>query len=60
MVETFTVVARYDDLVPKLRERFDGLADRIALGFPKSTPEGLVREILTDVGKIPVAFGGWS
>jgi len=60
MVETFAVVAPYDHLVPALRERFGGLSDRIALGFPKSTPQGLVRELLTDIGKIPAAFAGWN
>ncbi|MGH7856546.1 MAG: LLM class flavin-dependent oxidoreductase, partial [Candidatus Binatia bacterium] len=60
MVEAFTAVATYDDLVPKLRERFGGLTDRIAFGFPKSTPDGFVRELLSDVGEIPAAFGGWG
>ena len=60
MVETFTAVATYDRLVAALRERFGGLSDRIALGFPKSAPEGLVRELLSDVAKIPVPFQGWN
>lgn len=60
MVETFAVVAPYDRLVPSLRERFGGLSDRIALGFPSSTPEGLVRELLTDIRKIPAPFAGWN
>ena len=60
MVETFTAVAPYDHLVETLRARFGGLSDRVALGFPRSTPEGLVRELLTDVAKIPVPFQGWS
>jgi probable F420-dependent oxidoreductase len=60
MVETFTVVAAYDRLVPALRDRFGGLSDRIALGFPKGTPDGLVRELLTDIRRIPAAFAGWS
>jgi hypothetical protein len=60
MVETFTAVATYDRLAATLRERFGGLADRIALGFPRGTPDGLVRELLVDVGKIPSAFAGWN
>jgi probable F420-dependent oxidoreductase len=60
MVEAFTAVATYDRLVPTLRERFGGLSDRIALGFPRGTPDGLVRELLAEVGKIPSAFAGWS
>ena len=60
MVETFTAVATYDRLVPALQDRFAGLSDRIALGFPKATPDGLVRELLSDIRRIPAAFAGWS
>jgi len=60
IVETFTVVAPYDRLVGALQERFGGLSDRIALGFPRSAPDGLVRELLSDVRKLPSAFAGWS
>ena len=60
MVETFAAVAPHDGLVDAVRARFGGLVDRIALGFPKSTPQGLVRELLTDIGKIPAAFAGWN
>ena len=60
MVETFTAVAPYDRLVDTLRARFGGLSDRVALAFPRSTSEGLVRELLSDVAKIPVPFRGWS
>ena len=60
IVETFSVVASYDRLVGAVRDRFGGLSDRIALGFPRSTPEGLVRELLSDLRKIPAAFSGWS
>jgi len=60
MVEAFAVVAPYDRLVGALRDRFGGLSDRIALGFPKGTPEGLARELLSEIGTIPAAFTGWS
>ena len=60
ILHAFTVVAPYDRLVPALQQRFGGLSDRIALGFSKSAPEGLVRELLTDVRRIPAAFTGWS
>jgi len=60
MVETFTAVAPYDRLVAALQDRFGGLSDRIALGFPKGTPDGLVRELLSDIRRIPAAFAGWS
>ncbi len=60
MVHTFTAVATYDRLVDTLRDRFGGLSDRVALGFSRATPEGLVRELLSDIGKIPVPFRGFA
>jgi probable F420-dependent oxidoreductase len=60
MVETFTAIAPYAELAKRIDERFGGLSDRIALGFPRSTPEGLARELLADIGKIPVGFQGWG
>jgi len=59
MVRAFSVVATYDGLVDAVRERFGGLSDRIALGFPKGTPDGLARELLYDIDEIPVGFAGW-
>ena len=60
MVETFTAVAPYEQLAKRVGERFGGLSDRVALAFPKGTPDGLAREILADLGKIPSAFQGWN
>jgi probable F420-dependent oxidoreductase len=60
MVEAFAVVAPYDRLVGALRDRFGGLSDRIALGFPEGTPEGLARELLSEIGEIPAGFVGWA
>ncbi len=60
MVEAFTAVALHDDLVKRIAERFGGLSDRIVLAFPSGTPDGLVRELLADIGKIPTSFVGWS
>ena len=50
----------YDELAKAVKERFGGLSDRIALAFPKSTPEGLARELLADVRRIPAPFQGWA
>ncbi|MGH7804303.1 MAG: TIGR03617 family F420-dependent LLM class oxidoreductase [Candidatus Binatia bacterium] len=60
VVREFTAVAPYAGLVKSLEQRFGGLADRIALDFPKSTPAGFARELLQDVGQIPSAFSGWA
>ncbi|MET0152390.1 MAG: TIGR03617 family F420-dependent LLM class oxidoreductase [Candidatus Binatia bacterium] len=60
MVETFAAVAPYDGLVGALRERFGGLSDRVFLSFPRATPDGLARELLSDIRRIPARFAGWS
>jgi probable F420-dependent oxidoreductase len=60
ILHAFSVVAPYDGLVAAVRERFGGLSDRIALALPKRTPDGLAKELLADVARIPTAFAGWS
>ncbi len=60
VVEAFTAIAPYAELAKRVGERFGGLSDRIALGFPRRTPEGLARELLADIARIPVGFQGWS
>ena len=60
IVEAFTAVGTWDEIAGKIRDRFGGLSDRIALGFPRSTPDGLVRELLTDIERVPARFEGWS
>jgi probable F420-dependent oxidoreductase len=60
MVETFAAVASHEGLVDALSERFGGLSDRVFLSFPRATPDGLIRELLTDIRHIPARFSGWS
>jgi probable F420-dependent oxidoreductase len=60
IVHEFTAVAPLRDLAPTLERRFGGLSDRIALDFPRGTDDGEIREVLTDVRKIPTPFAGWS
>ena len=43
MLETFATIATYDDLVPKLKERWGEFCDTIFLGFP---PQVLADKIL--------------
>lgn len=59
MVHTFTAVAPYASLKAKLAERFGGLSDRVYFDLPASTPDGLARELVADIGSIPTAFAGW-
>ena len=44
------------DPLAQMEARFGGVTDSVALGFPASTPAGLVREVVQDVRRIPCAF----
>jgi probable F420-dependent oxidoreductase len=39
VLEQFVVAGTYDEIVPKLLERFGGICTRISLGLPTRTPE---------------------
>jgi probable F420-dependent oxidoreductase len=56
VVHQFAAVASYGDLVPAIEKRFGGLVDSIALGFSDDTPEGLARELIQDLHRIPSPF----
>jgi probable F420-dependent oxidoreductase len=59
MLHTFAAVGTYEELPGKIRERFGGLSDRIALTLPRSMPDGLAREMLAEIATIPAGFAGW-
>jgi hypothetical protein len=58
VVREFTAVARYDGLGRAIEHRFGGLSDSIEMGFPPSTPVGEIKEILSDLHRVPVRFAG--
>jgi probable F420-dependent oxidoreductase len=49
ILETFAVVAPLDRLASALRERCDGIIDRVMVGLPPSVSEGTVRAFLDEV-----------
>jgi probable F420-dependent oxidoreductase len=59
VVHAFAAVATYPELAKAIEARFGGVTDSVALGFPGSTPAGLVREVVQDVRRIPCAFRGF-
>jgi probable F420-dependent oxidoreductase len=59
VVQTFAAVGTYGELSKAIEARFGGAVDSVALGFPASTPAGLVREVVQDVRRIPCAFRGF-
>jgi hypothetical protein len=46
ILEAFAVVAPVDEVADKIRQRCDGVIDRVLIGFPPSVPEGTVRAAL--------------
>lgn len=55
MVETFAIVGTYDQIVPKIRERYAGLADRVSLAISASSPaeQERVRSLIDELHAIP-------
>jgi probable F420-dependent oxidoreductase len=49
ILEAFAVVARIDELAAKVRDRCDGVIDRVMIGFPRSTPETTVCAVLQEL-----------
>ncbi|HET6303877.1 MAG TPA: LLM class F420-dependent oxidoreductase, partial [Myxococcota bacterium] len=60
LVHAFAACATHRDLPAAVEKRFGGLTDAIGLGFAKDTPEGLVRELVADLRRIPSVFQGFA
>jgi probable F420-dependent oxidoreductase len=59
VVHEFAAIAPHDQLVVAVEKRFGGLVDSIALGFAEDTPDGLARELIQDLRRIPQTFEGF-
>jgi probable F420-dependent oxidoreductase len=46
ILETFAVVAPLDEVADKIRDRCDGVIDRVLVGFPSSVPDDTVSAVL--------------
>jgi probable F420-dependent oxidoreductase len=60
LLRQFCAAATYDGLAEAVAERFGGISDSITLAFPAATEDGLVRELLGDLRKIPSSFTGFA
>jgi probable F420-dependent oxidoreductase len=60
VVRIFAACGTYREIAGAVEARFGGLADSIDLTFPADTPEGLQRELLTDIRRIPQLFAGFA
>jgi probable F420-dependent oxidoreductase len=54
ILETFAVVAPFDEVADKIRDRCDGVIDRVLVGFPSSVPEHTVSAVLQELRGQPV------
>jgi probable F420-dependent oxidoreductase len=59
VVRVFAACGTYDQLPRAIDERFGGAADSVDIHFPADTPPGLVRELVSDIKRIPHAFQGF-
>ena len=49
VLEAFAVVAPIDKLAAKIRDRCDGVIDRVMVGFPRSSPDETVKAVLQEL-----------
>jgi probable F420-dependent oxidoreductase len=59
-VRIFAACGTYKELPRAIEERFGGVADSVDIHFPENTPPGLVRELVTDIKRIPHVFQGFQ
>jgi probable F420-dependent oxidoreductase len=59
-VRIFAACGTYDGLAKVIGERFGGIADSVDLHFPRDTPVGLMKELMTEIHRIPHTFSGFN
>jgi hypothetical protein len=60
VVRIFAACGTYDEIAAAIAARYGGLADAIELNFPRGTPDGLRRELVADIHRIPHGFKGFD
>jgi probable F420-dependent oxidoreductase len=55
ILEAFAVVAPLDQVAAKIRDRCDGVIDRVLVGFPSSVEEATVTALLQELRDQPTA-----
>jgi alkanesulfonate monooxygenase SsuD/methylene tetrahydromethanopterin reductase-like flavin-dependent oxidoreductase (luciferase family) len=60
VVRIFAACGTYDQLPNAIEERFGGAADSVDIHFGPHAPPGLVRELVTDIKRIPHVFAGFA
>lgn len=59
-VRIFAACGTYAELPKAVADRFGGAADSIDIDFPAGAPSGLVKELVTDIQRIPHGFAGFN
>lgn len=59
-VRIFAACGTYGELPKAVADRFGGAADSIDIHFPAGAPAGLVKELVTDIQRIPQGFAGFN
>jgi len=59
VVRVFAACGTYDQLPRAIEERFGGAADSVDIHFPLGTQPSLIRELVTDIKRIPHVFQGF-
>ena len=54
VLAAFAVVAPLDEVAGKIRDRCDGVVDRVLVGFPSSVPEDTVIAVLDELRGHPL------
>lgn len=60
MLHVFAACGRYDQIPDEIERRFGGAADAIEIFLAPGQEIGAVREMLTDIKRIPQVFTGFS
>lgn len=60
MLHVFAACGRYDQIPGEVERRFGGAADAIEVFLSPGQEAGAVREMLTDIQRIPMQFTGFS
>jgi len=59
-VRIFAACGTYAELPKAVADRFGGAADSIDIHFPAGAPAGLVKELVTDIQRIPHGFAEFN
>ncbi len=60
VVRIFAACGTYQELPKAIETRFGGAADAIDIHFPPDTPIDLMRELVSDIKRIPHVFKGFN